>query len=31
MSMMKATPFDYDFDQDHIALLCIDMSAISAR
>jgi len=23
--MMKATPFDYDFDLDHIALLCIDM------
>jgi len=22
---MKATPFDYDFDADHIALLCIDM------
>ena len=23
MSMMKATPFDYDFDLDHIALICI--------
>jgi nicotinamidase-related amidase len=25
MPMMKATPFDYEFDPDHIALICIDM------